>query len=165
MAGTDVGPFLSTDNGALWTKKSEGLLTLDPYVNILSAGFVPVVSGKPYAVVGTWGRGVWKRPMSDMVTSAGAIADNRPTHIVLEQNYPNPFNPSTTVHFEIPAEVHVALNIYNMLGQKVLVVLDDVKAAGGYDVRVDASGLPSGAYFYRLRAGDYIQSRKLLLIK
>ena len=105
------------------------------------------------------------RPLSDMVTSADDLLVSRPRAIVLAQNYPNPFNPGTTIHFEIPVEEHVALKIYNMLGEEMLVVLDEVKTAGSYDVKVDASGLASGAYFYRLDAGDHNQTRKLLLIR
>jgi hypothetical protein len=83
----------------------------------------------------------------------------------LSQNYPNPFNPTTTIRFEIPVEVHVALRVYNVLGQEVLVVLDEVKRPGRYDVRVEASALASGAYFYRMQAGDFLETRKLMLLK
>ncbi len=83
----------------------------------------------------------------------------------LAQNYPNPFNPTTTIRFEVPAEVHVALKVYNVLGQEVLVVVDEVKQPGRYDVRVEASALASGAYFYRLRAGDFVETRKFVLIR
>lgn len=83
----------------------------------------------------------------------------------LAQNYPNPFNPTTTIRFEVPAEVHVALKVYNVLGQEVLVVVDEVKQPGRYDVRVEASALASGAYFYRLRAGDFVETRKFVLLR
>jgi hypothetical protein len=83
----------------------------------------------------------------------------------LAQNYPNPFNPTTTIRFEVPAEVHVALKVYNVLGQEVLVVVDEVKQPGRYDVRVEASALSSGAYFYRLRAGDFVETRKFVLLR
>jgi hypothetical protein len=161
LIGDDEGVFISTNSGTLWKKASEGLVTK----NVYSFGFVPAAAGKPYVFAGAWGGGVWKRPMSDMVTSADDALVNRPRAVVLAQNYPNPFNPSTTIHFEIPVEVHVALKVYNTLGQEIVVVVDEVKTAGTYDMRVDASALATGAYFYRLQAGDYIQTRKLLLIK
>ena len=101
-----------------------------------------------------------------------------PVSFSLEQNYPNPFNPSTTVHFELPSAAHVTLKVYNVLGQEVMTVLDEEKAAGRYDVRIDASALSSGAYFYRLQAeppatgdghsvrpGDFVQTRKFLLLR
>jgi len=88
-----------------------------------------------------------------------------PTSYSLWQNYPNPFNPSTTIHFELPKESHVILKVYNMLGQEVLKVLDDEKIAGRYDVRVDASTLSSGVYFYRLHTNNFSKTMKFLLIK
>jgi hypothetical protein len=91
--------------------------------------------------------------------------DDVPLRYQLAQNYPNPFNPTTTIRFEIPAEVHVALKVYNVLGQEVLVVVDEVKQPGRYDVRVEASALASGPYFYRLRAGDFVETRKFVLLR
>lgn len=88
-----------------------------------------------------------------------------PLTYALSQNYPNPFNPTTMIRFEIPAEVHVALKVYNVLGQEVLVVVDEVKQPGRYEVRVDASVLASGAYLYRLRAGDFVETRKFILLR
>jgi hypothetical protein len=103
-----------------------------------------------------------------LFSSAVTAVDNHdelPLTYSLAQNYPNPFNPTTTIRFEIPVEVHVALRVYNVLGQEVLVVLDEVKRPGRYDVRVEASALASGAYFYRMQAGDFLETRKLMLLK
>lgn len=96
----------------------------------------------------------------------------------LAQNYPNPFNPSTTIHFELPGAARVTLRVYNVLGQEVMTVLDEEKVAGRHDVRIDASALSSGAYFYRLQAeppatspglregsGAFVQTRKFLLLR
>ena len=88
-----------------------------------------------------------------------------PASFSLEQNYPNPFNPSTTVHFELPTAAHVTLKVYNVLGQEVMTVLDEEMAGGRYDVRIHASALSSGAYFYRLHAGDFVQTRKLVVLR
>jgi len=83
----------------------------------------------------------------------------------LDQNYPNPFNRSTTIHFEIPKESYVKLIVYNMLGQKVMNVVDEEKPAGRYDVSLDGSSLPSGVYFYRLFAGEFTSTKKFILLK
>jgi hypothetical protein len=91
--------------------------------------------------------------------------DELPTIYSLSQNYPNPFNPSTTVHFELPRESNVTLKVYNMLGQEMLNVIDQVKAAGRYDLKIDGKSLASGVYFYRLTAGDYVSTRRLILLK
>ena len=83
----------------------------------------------------------------------------------LEQNYPNPFNPSTIIHYDLPQRSIVRLSVFNTLGQEVAVLISGEESAGYHEVRFDAVGLPSGMYFYRLQAGDYVQSRKLLLLK
>ena len=88
-----------------------------------------------------------------------------PTAYALRQNYLNPFNPSTTIKYELPRTSQVTLSLYDMLGREVAVLVNDKKAAGVYDVRFDASGLASGVYLYRLRAGDFVQSRKLTILK
>jgi len=91
--------------------------------------------------------------------------DQLPTSYSLWQNYPNPFNPSTTIHFELPKESHVILKIYNILGQEVLAVLDEEKVAGKYNLKIEGTSLASGVYFYRLTTGDYIATKKLILMK
>jgi hypothetical protein len=83
----------------------------------------------------------------------------------LSQNYPNPFNPVTNIHFAIPKDGHVSLKVYNSLGQLVETYLDGTIKAGYYNAEVDASGWASGAYFYTLTAKDFIQTRKMILVK
>jgi hypothetical protein len=83
----------------------------------------------------------------------------------LRQNYPNPFNPSTTIGYELPHASRVSLKIYNVLGQEVATLVNEEKPAGVHEVRFDGSGLSSGVYFYRLRAGDFVQSKKLVVLK
>jgi hypothetical protein len=87
------------------------------------------------------------------------------TNYSLLQNYPNPFNPSTTIHFELPKESHVTLKVYNMVGQEVMSVLDEEKVAGRYDLKIDGTQLASSVYYYRLIAGDYILTKKFVLLK
>ncbi|MBI5019933.1 MAG: T9SS type A sorting domain-containing protein [Ignavibacteriales bacterium] len=95
----------------------------------------------------------------------GKNQEQLPASYSLWQNYPNPFNPTTTIHFELPKESHVNLKVYNMLGQEVLMVLDEQKDARRYDLRIDGTLLASGVFFYRLVAGDYVSTKKLLLLK
>ena len=120
--------------------------------------------------------------LTDTLTGGTIVSvrgqEGLPESYALSQNYPNPFNPSTTVHFDIPVAAHVTLRVYNVLGQEIMTVLDEEKVAGRYDVRIDASALSSGAYFYRLqaeppatssglreRAGAFVQTRKFLLLR
>jgi hypothetical protein len=83
----------------------------------------------------------------------------------LRQNYPNPFNPSTTIAYELPGPVHVSLSVYDILGRQVSVLVDEDKDAGAYQVKFDAGGLASGVYIYRMQAGNYSGTRRLLLMK
>ncbi len=88
-----------------------------------------------------------------------------PDNYSLEQNYPNPFNPATKISFNIPKESFARLTIYNILGKEVKVLVNDNISAGKYEAEFDASDLPSGTYFYRLTAGDFTHTRKMLLVK
>lgn len=90
---------------------------------------------------------------------------NLPTAFDLSQAYPNPFNPSTVISYALPADVHVTLKVFDMLGREVALLVDDMKAAGYYDVVFEASALASGTYIYRLQAGDFGATRKLLLLR
>jgi hypothetical protein len=88
-----------------------------------------------------------------------------PNDFVLEQNFPNPFNPSTTIKFGIPKETKVNLSVFNILGEKVRELKDELMKPGYYDIEFDASALASGIYLYRIQAGEFVQSRKMVLMK
>jgi hypothetical protein len=83
----------------------------------------------------------------------------------MRQNYPNPFNPTTVIEFDLPKDSHVSLEMYNILGQRVMTILDEVRLAGSQRVQVDASRLATGVYLYRLVAGDKVFMKKMTLIK
>ena len=98
-----------------------------------------------------------------------------PNTFRLEQNYPNPFNPSTKIKFTIPASslnpfskgegTFVTLKVYDILGNEITTLVNEEKPAGEYEVKFTASDLSSGIYFYLLKAGDNIQSKKMILLK
>lgn len=88
-----------------------------------------------------------------------------PFSFLLLQNYPNPFNPSTTINYDLPKSVYVTLAVYDALGRRVALLVDENKDAGSYRVLFDATKLPSGVYFYSLDAGTYHETKKLLLLK
>ena len=83
----------------------------------------------------------------------------------LNQNYPNPFNPSTTIEFDLPMSSEVTLKIFNILGEEVVTLVSDRLSAGTYSSNWDASNLASGVYLYRLQAGDYVETRKMVLMR
>ncbi|HQT91363.1 MAG TPA: T9SS type A sorting domain-containing protein, partial [Candidatus Kryptobacter bacterium] len=102
---------------------------------------------------------------SDLVT--GVIPSNlrAPSRFTLSQNYPNPFNPTTVISYDIPKRSLVSLAIYDVLGRRVQTLVNDQRQPGLYQVTFDASKLPSGVYFYRLTAGSFVKTRKLVLLK
>ncbi|MGH8014895.1 MAG: T9SS type A sorting domain-containing protein, partial [Candidatus Zixiibacteriota bacterium] len=88
-----------------------------------------------------------------------------PAGFVLEQNYPNPFNPTTSIAFEIPVRSAVRLEFYDILGREVRVAELGALSSGQHIYEFDGSGLSTGVYFYRMVAENFVQSRKMLLIK
>ena len=100
----------------------------------------------------------------DQLTSVEVI-DNVPTKFNLSQNYPNPFNPSTKIEYSVPKEAEVNLSIYDILGKKVLQLVNQIQAAGNYRYEFNGSELSSGTYFVRLNAGEHTAVRKVMLLK
>ncbi|MDH3939218.1 MAG: SBBP repeat-containing protein, partial [candidate division Zixibacteria bacterium] len=96
---------------------------------------------------------------------ASANGPSLPSHFVLHQNYPNPFNPTTEIGFALPRACHVSLNIYNVLGQRVTTLLNERLEAGHHFQEWHANGAASGVYFYRIRAEDFVQTKKMMLLK
>ena len=88
-----------------------------------------------------------------------------PSDFEISQNYPNPFNPVTTIKYALPVDSRVSIKIYDMLGREVATLVNDDKQAGYYQVRFDASNIASGIYFYRIIAGDYVKSYKMVIVK
>ncbi len=98
------------------------------------------------------------------VTSGiGESGDNLPGVFHLYPNYPNPFNPSTTIRFALPHRTSMTLKVFNSLGQQVATLLEGDQSAGVHDLQFDGSRLSSGMYFYRLQAGDFAQTKRLVL--
>jgi len=83
----------------------------------------------------------------------------------LEQNYPNPFNPSTKITYQLPVTGFVTLKVYDVLGKEIATLVNQDKSAGSYEVQFNAAEFPSGIYFYTLKAGDFTQTRKMILLK
>jgi len=98
-------------------------------------------------------------------SGAVAVEIEVPKVFALEQNYPNPFNPATTIKYSVPADGKVTLNIYNVLGEQVAQIINQVQKAGSYETVFDASKLSSGIYFYKLEAGSFNAVKKMILMK
>ena len=94
------------------------------------------------------------------------ISSNQiPEKFELKQNYPNPFNPLTQIQYNLTKSMNISLVLYNTLGVEVMKLDSGYRSSGSHIVNMDASDLPTGIYFYQLRAGDFIQTRKMSLIK
>jgi ligand-binding sensor domain-containing protein len=149
------GVYLSNDSGKTWLPASAGLVDSNVYS-------LAVHNGSLFA--GTSTMGVWKRPLSE-ITSVCKPRPAVPKEFGLSQNHPNPFNPKTVISYQLPVISKVSLKVYDILGRTVATLVDREKAAGSYSVAFDASKLSSGVYFYRLEAGTYGETRKLILLK
>jgi hypothetical protein len=99
------------------------------------------------------------------ITLAVAPQTGTPQTYALSQNYPNPFNPSTKIDFTIPASSQVELKVFNVLGQEVASLVNGTLTAGSHTVTFDASRLASGVYLYKISAGSFVSTRKMVLLK
>ena len=88
-----------------------------------------------------------------------------PDKFELSQNYPNPFNPSTAIRYQLPMTSHISLKVYDVLGNEVLTLIDQEKPAGSYEAEIDASQLSSGVYLYKIQAGSFVETKKMILLK
>ena len=139
-----------------------------------------VLTGSSNKIVGTVGQslignisnqnnliksGFWEQA-SGLITDVETPGNKTlPKEFSLYQNYPNPFNPSTTIQFTLPKESFTKLEIFNALGQKVSTLVSENLSSGIYKYKWDAGGFSSGVYFYRIIADNFVQTKKLLLIK
>jgi hypothetical protein len=161
IAGTDgFGVYVSNDSGSTWIQRNEGLGTLQVFATAVLNG---------YLFAGTIGHGVYKRPLQEII-GITQISSETPNAFSLSQNYPNPFNPATKIRFDIPPSkgdrgMTTKLAIYDMLGKEVITLVSENLKAGTYESYFDASNYASGVYYYKLTAGDFVETRKMILVK
>jgi hypothetical protein len=157
FAATNDGIFMSSNNGAMWISATTGFG--DRYnPNPLSL----TVCGS-YLYAG--GRGIWKRPLSEMTTGVNSIVEHVPDRFSLSQNYPNPFNPSTIFRFALAAKSFVSIKVFDVTGREIAVIVSEELPAGEYSRQWNASALSSGVYFYQLQAGGFSDTKKLMIIR
>jgi phosphatidylserine/phosphatidylglycerophosphate/cardiolipin synthase-like enzyme len=102
---------------------------------------------------------------SGTITGVKEQKSNISANYDLSQNYPNPFNPATNISYQLPSTGHVNLKVYDVLGREAAILVDEIKPTGTYSVRWEASHFSSGVYFYRIQAGRFVDTKKLVLIK
>ena len=100
-------------------------------------------------------------------TSTSVNANNKSILLrpILMQNYPNPFNPKTKINYTIKKESYVTIKVYDLYGREIVVLVNEEKSPGNYEVEFNGSNLSSGVYFYKIRAGNFINTKKLILMK
>jgi hypothetical protein len=98
-------------------------------------------------------------------TGVNDLPNGLPKAFRLEQNFPNPFNPTTNIIYDVPVQSHVRMSVFDVLGREVAELVNEVQTPGRYKAVFDGAGLPSGAYFYRMAAGNFVETRRFLLVK
>jgi photosystem II stability/assembly factor-like uncharacterized protein len=156
FAGLYPGLYSSTITDNNWTSFGQNL----PSSRVLSL-FV----NDSTVFAGTEVSGIWCAPFSGVTGVKQPTTSALPKAFQLEQNYPNPFNPSTTISYQLSEVSIVKLNVYDILGRQVATLVNGRQNAGNYNVTFNASNLSTGVYFYKLQAGTYSDTKKLMLIK
>ena len=167
LAAVDSSIFASTNNGGLYVLRPSATTWLPARTGLpADANTYAFARSGPTLYAGTFGSGVWRRPAVEM-TSLGdePSPPEVPSGVALEQNYPNPFNPETVIRFNVHSARWVRLAVYDLLGREVAVLADGVVQPGSHEIRWDASALASGAYIYRLSAGEEIVTRRMMLVR
>jgi len=157
IAGVDYSGgfvYLSTDSGKNWESIGGG--STGPVFSLIVKDSI-LIAGSNY--------GVWYRPLSEVLTKVKAGREHTPSSFSLLQNYPNPFNPSTVISYQLSVNSQVTLKVYDVLGREVTTLVNGRLTTGTHSVTFDAAALPSGVYFYRIQAGTYTATKKLLVLK
>ncbi len=160
---TITGDLQNNTAGGVWRRSDTEPLTLE-LTNELLAGNIYL---NVHTAANPAGEIRGQLFVRDVITGVEPRNGNGeiPQQFSLQQNYPNPFNPSTVIEFSLSRSVHAVLTIYNTVGQVVATLVNAALPAGHYEVTFDARQLASGLYFYQLKAGDFVQTRKMLLVR
>jgi len=158
-AGTNNSVYVSTNYGQSWINISSG----SPFDS--NAAIISITVADSSLIVGTNGYGAWRFPLSQLVTGINDRTSQLPSSFSLQQNYPNPFNPTTVICYSLPVSSYVSLNVYDVLGREVGTLVNEEQNAGTHNVTFNAGNLTSGVYYYRLTTGNFVDTKKLMLIK
>ncbi len=156
FAGTEVGVYYSSNNGTSWSQKNEGFGVIPRIYSLLIAN--------NYIFVGTNNSSVWRRPLSDFIGIKN-ISSEIPSVYSLSQNYPNPFNPTTNIKFQVKSSGFVKLVVFDILGKEVANLVNEKLSSGTYEAAFDGSNMASGIYLYRLTTGNFVDTKRMILIK
>jgi hypothetical protein len=146
------------------------ITNLDDGSYVISADKVGYNSAALSNVAIDYSSGIFNTNGSNLVLPVNTITDVKtaevlPGNFVLGQNYPNPFNPSTVIKYSIPTNSYVQIKLYDVIGREVSTLAKGQMNAGTYSITFNAESLPSGIYFYRIQAGNFVQTKKMILLK
>jgi aminopeptidase N len=130
--------------------------------NTQAQNFSIAIKGEPTSITFDPNNWIMKNVVSIIL---GVDNENIPNKFSVEQNFPNPFNPSTQIQYSIGTKQLVQIKIYDVLGNEVATLVNEEKASGTYEVNFDAANLPSGVYIYKMQAGSFFNTRKMILLK
>ena len=160
--GIGGGIFKTISSTGSWTQFS---LPISYYANDSPDSAAITIMVEP-AVNSHTGTSFYMDDLSYSSTTAiNETTVQTPNSFELKQNYPNPFNPTTTIEYQVPVQTFVTLKIYNMLGKEVATLVNKNEPTGKYSVNFNASSLSSGVYLYRIKADNYSQAKKLIVLK
>jgi len=157
------GVYVSTNNGTNWTQRNEGLGNVEIFSFCILNNYIFAGSGWQTPL------GIWRRPLSELV-GIQLLSNEIPEKFSLSQNYPNPFNPTTKIRFDIPPLEGdrgriVRITIYDMLGTEITTLVNEKIKPGTYEVKWEGTDYSSGVYYYKLFAGDYSETKKMILLR
>jgi len=145
-----------------WSCKQKAALLVDGKITLIAGnGSVNIESNR---VAGSSRSGGQLTADIKLRTFTSDIAE-LPAEFALEQNYPNPFNPLTVIGYQLSAPGWVSVKVYDVLGREIAILVNEKKEPGVYTFSWDASNFPSGVYFYRIRAGNFVETKKMVLSK
>lgn len=157
--------FAGSRSGSVSLSENSGLTWRDVDTGLVRLSVVSLHLTGTDLLAGMQAAGVWRRPLSEMITPVSVPSVDVPLTCRLAQNYPNPFNPGTAIRFSLAHSSHVNLTVYDVLGREVMVLLNAAMAPGDHEVPFRATGFASGVYVCRLTAGRSVQVNKMLLLR
>jgi hypothetical protein len=160
--------WVFTRSGGVWSQSGNKLFGSDAIGSANQGVVVAIAPDGNTAIVGGMADNTNKGAAWVFVpgtTSVTQSSNEMPSNFTLEQNYPNPFNPNTNIQFELPQSGFVTLEIFNITGEKVGVLISEELSSGRYNYEWNGSNLPSGIYFYKLQVDSFIESKKMILLK
>lgn len=155
QAQYQYGPWVTGSGGGFATDNNHVIISIlgQPVSGLMQKSELRMHLGFGYAAFST------------TITGIDEPGDYIPLHFGLGQNYPNPFNQITAIDYELPVKCHVSIMVYNAFGQAIAMLVSEYREPGRYRVTFNPVNLPDGVYYYRIKAGEFLETKKMLLLR